>query len=295
MSNLARIDGHQRFKRHEKEDGVSDIQVEKGYTRIANELYEAVNNSQTCPVTLRQIRVLHAIMRRTYGYQKKVDRISDCQIAEDTGLSRQNVNKAKKELIAFGVLFIQGSSIGVNKHIEQWNFDARPEKNNLKQSRDTVSKSETSNVSKYGSHKRNKENIELLRSSHESSDDESAHDDQSGSVKKFPDCPHQKILEIWAELMPDKRQPMKSMWNGTRAKSLSARWKSGFVIKNERTGEPLYTDVDSGIEWWGRFFRFLRKSEFLMRDENNWFGLDWVTQKKKFEKIMELAYHGEGK
>lgn len=134
-------------------------QVEDGYTRIANELFEAVTNAQTCPVTLRQMRVVLAVIRKTYGFNKKADRISDGQLAAETGLSRQNVNKAKRELIAMRVLYLDGHKLGVNKHCEQWDFSAKPEKDNLRQTRDSVSKPETKSVSKSGSHKRQKDTL----------------------------------------------------------------------------------------------------------------------------------------
>ena len=121
---------------------------------------------------------------------------------------------------------------------------------------------------------------------------ETAPKKRSGS-SSLPSCPHGDLLDLWAEIMPDKRQPIRSMWSkGARSKNLAARWKQGFSIKHEQTGEPLYTDTESGIAWWGKFFAFLRKSEFLMRDDSRFFGLDWIAKAENFEKIMELKYHG---
>lgn len=117
--------------------------------------------------------------------------------------------------------------------------------------------------------------------------------ESSDSRPSVPQCPHQDILDLWAEVMPDKRQPNRSMWpNSARARALSARWKQGFSITNDQTGDPLYYDRDSGIDWWRRFFRFLRTSEFLMRDDSKWFGIDWVCTNSNFAKIMEMKYHG---
>lgn len=160
MTNLAHISSHERFQAQEVAAPTPrGPQVEDGYTRIANELFEAVTNSQTCPVTLRQLRVILAVIRKTYGFNKKSDRISDGQLAAETGLSRQNVNQAKRELLAVGVLLLDGHKIGINKHHQDWNFDARPVKDNLLQSRDSVSKAETKTVSKNGSHKRKKDTL----------------------------------------------------------------------------------------------------------------------------------------
>lgn len=287
MSTVAYLPGHEP-------DPVPAVtprgpQVEDGYTRIANELLEVVINSQTCPVTLRQLRVVMAVIRKTYGFNKKVDRISDGQLAAETGMSRQNVNTAKRELLAMGVLLMEGHKIGVNKHHQEWDFSAKPEKDNLRQTRDSVSKPETKSVSKTGTHKRQKD----MNTSPIGEESSAGADVPPGEPKSsLPNCPHGELITLWAEIMPEKRQPIRSMWSGARAKALATRWKQGFSITNEQTGAPLYIDTASGIEWWGKFFRFLRKSEFLMRDDSRFFGLDWVTKAENFQKILELKYHG---
>ena len=107
-------------------------------------------------------------------------------------------------------------------------------------------------------------------------------------------CPWEAILDKWAEIMPDKQQPSKNMWQGTsRANDLAQRWKACFSIKHEATGKPLYTTTEEGIEWWGRFFAYMRKSDFLMGKAGNarWFKLDWIVKKSNFVKIMENHYH----
>lgn len=157
-------------------------QLEDGYTRIANELLEAVTNAQICPVTIRQMRVVLAVVRMTYGFQKKSDRISDGQIAKETGLSRQNVNVAKHQLIEMKVLFLDGKKLGVNKHFQDWDFTKKQKNNNLIQTRDTVSKSETQNVSKPETHQRKKENKDLSK-------------DKSTCPEKIPDEPS-KVTKV---------------------------------------------------------------------------------------------------
>ena len=121
----------------DKERRVADI--DDGYTRFANELLEAI---ACADLTSRQLKVMLAYIRKTYGFNKKTDRIADEQIAQITGLSRQNVNKAKKELLSMNCLFMDGSQIGVNKEVSAWHFSKCLQVSNF------VSKSETKNVSK---------------------------------------------------------------------------------------------------------------------------------------------------
>ena len=106
-----------------------------------------------------------AYVRKTYGFNKKTDRIADEQIAQLTGLSRQNVNKAKKELISMNCLFMDGNQIGVNSEVSAWQFSKCLQVSNFVSKLETknVSKLETLNVSKLETHKRHslktKENI----------------------------------------------------------------------------------------------------------------------------------------
>ena len=121
----------------EQERRVADI--DDGYTRFANELLEAIASAD---LTARQLKVMLAYVRKTYGFNKKTDRIADEQIAQLTGLSRQNVNKAKKkELISMNCLFMDGNQIGVNSEVSAWQFSKCLQVSNF------VSKLETKNVS----------------------------------------------------------------------------------------------------------------------------------------------------
>ncbi|EFH4845192.1 replication protein [Escherichia coli] len=144
----------------EQERRVADI--DDGYTRFANELLEAIASAD---LTARQLKVMLAYVRKTYGFNKKTDRIADEQIAQLTGLSRQNVNKAKKELISMNCLFMDGNQIGVNREVSAWQFSKCLQVSNFVSKLETknVSKLETLNVSKLETHKRHslktKENI----------------------------------------------------------------------------------------------------------------------------------------
>ena len=144
----------------EQERRVADI--DDGYTRFANELLEAIASAD---LTARQLKVMLAYVRKTYGFNKKTDRIADEQISQLTGLSRQNVNKAKKELISMNCLFMDGNQIGVNSEVSAWQFSKCLQVSNFVSKLETknVSKLETLNVSKLETHKRHslktKENI----------------------------------------------------------------------------------------------------------------------------------------
>ncbi|ELV1577810.1 replication protein [Escherichia coli] len=160
MTNTAKILNFGRGNFAEQERRVADI--DDGYTRFANELLEAIASAD---LTARQLKVMLAYVRKTYGFNKKTDRIADEQIAQLTGLSRQNVNKAKKELISMNCLFMDGNQIGVNREVSAWQFSKCLQVSNFVSKLETknVSKLETLNVSKLETHKihslKTKENI----------------------------------------------------------------------------------------------------------------------------------------
>lgn len=102
-------------------------QKENGYTPIANELLEAMAKCNCFGFSNGQI--VWAILRKTYGWNKKEDKISLSQLGEMTGLSRRTIIYTLQELEAKKILFIirekQGklnkvNLIKFNKDYETW-------------------------------------------------------------------------------------------------------------------------------------------------------------------------------
>lgn len=96
-------------------------QLEDGYTRIANELFEAILGFG---FTQRQILVLLTILRKTYGYGKKEDDMSASQIAEICSVGRQHVTTVLGELARMNVISKKpgqfGMIVGINKRYSDW-------------------------------------------------------------------------------------------------------------------------------------------------------------------------------
>jgi phage replication O-like protein O len=59
--------------------------LDDGFTRIANELLEAVMRAG---LSQHQLLVFMAVMRKTYGFNKKSDWVSNEQLSELTGILR---------------------------------------------------------------------------------------------------------------------------------------------------------------------------------------------------------------
>jgi phage replication O-like protein O len=102
-------------------------QLANGHLRIANELYESL---LLFPLTKRELLVVLAVIRLTYGYGKKSDSISHYQIAKITGLRRDRIPGTIKELVKYNILIVEDSTkilrgqpiqnIGINKDHESW-------------------------------------------------------------------------------------------------------------------------------------------------------------------------------
>ncbi len=71
-------------------------QKEDGYTAIANEIMEALSAYR---IPGEQVQCLLFILRKTYGFNKKWDSISNSQFVKATGLNKSSVCRALNELV----------------------------------------------------------------------------------------------------------------------------------------------------------------------------------------------------
>lgn len=92
-------------------------QIEEGYTAIANEILEHLYCRYLPP---NQWQILLCILRKTYGYHKKFDYITNSQIIESTHLGKTVVSRALKSLKDANIIFRDGKNIGLQKDWEQW-------------------------------------------------------------------------------------------------------------------------------------------------------------------------------
>jgi phage replication O-like protein O len=99
----------------------STPQIEDGYLMIANELLEAILGFG---FSLREQSVLLTIIRKTYGYKKKVDDLSASQIGAMCRVPRQHVTTTLNMLALRNVITKKpgryGSIIGIQKDHRKW-------------------------------------------------------------------------------------------------------------------------------------------------------------------------------
>ena len=92
-------------------------QTENGFTKLANELLERFSTVQ---MSGSEWQYLMCIIRKTYGYQKKEDWITNSQVMEMTGLKKERVSEAKSRLLARKIVTENRNKISLQKDWEQW-------------------------------------------------------------------------------------------------------------------------------------------------------------------------------
>jgi phage replication O-like protein O len=134
-------------------------QLENGYTKIANEILDCLCCFRI-PGELRL--VLDSIIRKTYGYNKKEDRISNSQFVLMTGLKKGDVSRSLAKLLTHRIVSRSDNKLRLNKNYEEWiSFSKKlaKEQPKLAELLTEVSKRANKKLAKVGDTKEMKETI----------------------------------------------------------------------------------------------------------------------------------------
>lgn len=106
-----------------------NVQLEHGYTKIANEILDALCKYHP---GFTEGQVLWVVIRKTYGWNKKSDKISISQLVKSTGKSKRMViyavqNLEAKKMITVTRDFKQTNDISFNKDYSLWLHEAKSE------------------------------------------------------------------------------------------------------------------------------------------------------------------------
>lgn len=116
MGNVAYAD----FSKQQRQERPTVADLDNGYTRIANELLDAI---MLAGLTKHQLLIVMAVWRKTYGFNKKMDWVSNPQLEKMTRLDSTKCSTAKNQLIRMKVFIQEGRKVGMNKDISDWNTD----------------------------------------------------------------------------------------------------------------------------------------------------------------------------
>lgn len=115
-----------------------------------------------------------------------------------------------------------------------------------------------------------------------------------GKAANVPDCPHEKLLALYHELLPDCTRV--GRWTPGRQQAMRARWKDEAAPNREK--HRGYTTLEDGLAYWRRFFGWVAESKFLTgrapgRDGKPPFmaSLPWLVKAENFAKVIEGQYH----
>ena len=104
-----------------------DVQLENGYTRIANELLESLSQVK---LNGTQYAILLCVIRSTYGFQKKSHELSLNYIKKYTGRNKNHIKKELDKLIDKKVVkvykkptFNKSRKLGINKDYTVWQLE----------------------------------------------------------------------------------------------------------------------------------------------------------------------------
>lgn len=90
-----------------------------------------------------------------------------------------------------------------------------------------------------------------------------------------PDCPYEKIISLYHELLPEL--PEVKILTDKRKSFLKARWRED--------------DKRQDIEFWRRFFGYVRTSDFLIGKTGSFqANFEWLINSTNFVKVIEGNY-----
>lgn len=101
---------------------MANPQLENGHIKIANEIWEALIKTR---ISGEARQVLDFVLRKTYGFNKKEDKISLSQLVLATGLRRPDIIRARNKLLQMNIIISKKANDNItsyrfNKDFDMW-------------------------------------------------------------------------------------------------------------------------------------------------------------------------------
>lgn len=106
---------------------MANPQMEKGYTRIANELLEAICRLD---ISGNEMRILLYIIRRTYGFNRTYAEIPLSEISSAIGIKKGHVSRGIKKLREANIVVHKPNkgttpqTVSINKNYDEWSVES---------------------------------------------------------------------------------------------------------------------------------------------------------------------------
>lgn len=297
MTNVIRI---------ERASAMDEPRLDDGYTRIVNPLVEALAATK---LSSMEFRLIMAVVRKTYGYRRGKDRITDSQLAEIMGVSRTKVCTVRNRLMRAKILLRLDGCLKLNTCTEQWELPekkTRPPRPGAKKVSPNTEHEVSPKTEHHGAEKvfpnteqkvfpnteHTKEKKEIYISSTPTGclSDSAESDPKAKKPKQQkPPCPYNEIVDLYHTILPEL--PRVRVLSEKRKSQIRARWNSS--IGPDAKHECWH------LEFWERYFRYVRRCPFLMGQSDPAPGrrvfmadLEWLTKASNFIKVIERKYEG---
>jgi len=250
---------------------VTQLRNTGGFTRMDNDLYEALIRAD---LSGRELRVALAIHRQTAGYNIQEARIAASYIAEMAGLHREDVSRIICELLRQRVIYRTGGSrspIGIAPASE-WRIDTKNTRKPLPKTTPQCGVSTTSNVAFLPHNKDSKDNLvpsELVGAAAPTEPEVAVTSSQPDDQAKAERIPFAKIQEIYnrvcsgvlpecLKLSDDRKRNIRKCWN--------LEFNGGYPFRKGEFWEGYFNDCLENRHWCGGNDRGWRADiEFLTR------------------------------
>lgn len=267
--------------------------LNEGYCRVVNALAEGLASTG---LTSLEHRVVWAVIRLTYGWQKGKDRIAASQLAEVTGLTRQKCSSTLSGLIERGVIVREGGSTSPIKiNTKTWLWEAREKRTkppvipkvNRKCKKGSVIPFTVRYVNLDWVH--TKDIKDIFKNTTYSLSSAPSQKPSRPKKKKPQQAPYEEIRNLYHEILPELTECR--VWSTKRKSQINARW-------NQTVGKSK--KPCNNLDFWRRFFNYVRKCPWLMGEIPPAPGrrqfvasLEWITNENNFAKIIEGEYDPE--
>ena len=151
-----------------------------------------------------------------------------------------------------------------------------------------------------------KRGTNLARAEHEQSTPQTPDTNKSKeanaslSEAELPDCPHDALIDLYAQRLPELAQPRKSLWrSGKNAPAMKSRWRwvmTSCYESGERKGNRLATNTDEALAWFDRYFAYAAECDWLngKTKDGAWScDLGWLVNATNFVKVLQGNYNNK--
>lgn len=261
---------------------VINLNKSQGFTRMDNDLYEALIGAD---LSGRELRVALAIHRYTVGYNATTARIPAVNIAKLSGIARENVSRIIGELIRQRVIYRNGGSkapIGISP-VSEWKIEAKNDDKKAPSKTTQSVKSDTSLVLFPTHIKDSKDNLVptvLVDAAASTSPILSADAQDQERIKPSADrIPYSKIADLYNRVCGHVLPNCHKLTDKRRA-AIKRTWNFSFAGAYPFRGDPDF--------WEGYFNDCLADPHWTGKNDRGWKAdFDFLLREDKILKVLE--------